>query len=269
MKKKLLVIFAFFLIYNAESQKKHIPSKNKYVDFRSPEKLLSKLNKSPNLFNKKEDIEFYYQGDTESLVDNDFTSLVKKQIGTKYNFYLYTYKYTPPSYVIFHSEYLEVNHVKISIDSLLNKEHNTIIEKNPYLYFKTISYLNFGQNDFILISLENRNFNMNGNIFSFILIKLNKNQVIGSWLFYNGFDDERVFADFDNNGELDYLDWGVRKNSINLYNIKKNSLIKNKDKFIFVLPTKGQTQYERTHGISNDWYSIVDKSRSNWFFKIL
>lgn len=267
MKKILIIIFVFSFVWNGVSQKKHIVSKNKYVDFRSPKKLLSKLNKSTNLFIEKEDVEFYNEGDTQSVINNDSTSLVKKRIGTKYNFYLYTYKYTPPSYDIFHSEYLEINNVKISMDSLLYKEHNNVIEKHPYLYFRTVSYLHFGKNDFILIGLENRNFNMNGSIFSYILIKMNKNQLIGSWLFYNGFDDERVFADFDNDGELDYLDWGVRKDKISLYSIKKDSLVKNKDKSIFVLPTKGQIKYERIHGISNDWYSIVDKSRSSWFFK--
>ncbi|KFF02608.1 hypothetical protein B0A68_05315 [Flavobacterium reichenbachii] len=108
---------------------------------------------------------------------------------------------------------------------------------------------------------------MDGGIFSYILIKMDEDKVIGSWLFYNGFDDQRVFADFDNDGELDYLDWGVRKNRISLYTIKKDSLVNNRDKFIFVLPTKGQTEYEDTHGISNEWYSIVDKSKSSWFFK--
>lgn len=267
MKKILLISFAIFFVWNGESQTKNILRKNKYADFSSPEKLLNKLNKLTNLFNEKEDIEFYYEGETQSIVNNDSISLVKKRIGTKYNFYLYTYQYTPPSYTIFHAEYFEINHVKISIDSLLNKSHNNVIEKNPYLYFRTVSYLRFCKNDFILIGLENRNFNMNGTIFSYILIKMDKNLVKDSWLFYNGFYDERVFADFDNDGELDYLDWGVRKNRINLYNIKKDSLVKKNDKFIFVLPTKGQTQYERTHGISNDWYSIVDKRKSSWFFK--
>lgn len=248
-------------------QKKNL-SKNKYTDFRSPEKLLNKLNRLTNLFNEKEDVEFYYEGETQSTVNNDSISLVKKRIGTKYKFYLYTYKYTPPTYAMFHSEYLEINNVKISIDSLLNKVHNTIIEKNPYLYFKTISYLHFGKNDFILVGLENRNFNMNGSIFSYLLIKIDENQLISSWIFYNGFDDERVFADFENDGELDYLDWGVRKNKISLYNIKNYSLVKNNDRFVFVLPSKGQTEYERTRGISNDWYSIVDKSKSRWFFKL-
>jgi len=267
MKKIFLIIFVFFFVWNGESQKKNIVSKNKYIDFTSPEKLLNEINKLTDLFIEKEDVEFYYEEETKSVVNNDSISLIKKRIGTKYNFYLYTYRYTPPAYAIFHSEYLEINNVKISIDSLLNKEHNSIIEKDPYFYFRTVSYLHFGKNDFILIQLENRNFNINGSIFSYILIKMDGNQVIGSWLFYNGFDDERVFADFDNDGELDYLDWGVRKNKISLYNIKKDSLVRNKDKFIFVLPTTGQTEYERTHGISNDWYSIVNKSRSNWFFK--
>lgn len=267
MRKILLIGFVFFFVWNGESQKTNIVSKNKYVDFKSPEELLNKLNKLTNLFSKKEDVEFYYEGETQSVVNNDSISLVKKTIGKKYNFYLYTYRYTPPAYALFHSEYLEINNVKISIDSLLNKEHNNIIEKDPYFYFRTVSYLHFGKNNYILVGLENRKFNMNGSTFSYLMIKIDKNQLISSWLFYNGFNDERVFADFDNDGELDYLDWGTRKNRISLYNIKKGSLVKNKDKFIFVLPTKGQTEYEQTHGISNDWYSIVDKSKSNWFFK--
>ncbi|MDA6069698.1 hypothetical protein NJT12_08705 [Flavobacterium sp. AC] len=50
-----------------------------------------------------------------------------------------------------------------------------------------------------------------GTIFSYLLIKMDQNQLIGFWLFYNSFYDARVFADFDSDGELDYLDWGVRK----------------------------------------------------------
>lgn len=263
MKKIFVIGFVILFVKYGESQ-----TKNRYADFRSPENLLNKINKSTSLFHKKEDVEFYCEGETQALLNNDSISLVKKRIGRKYNFYLYTYRYVPFSYAAFHSEYLEINNVRISIDSLLNKEHNSIIEKNPYLYFRTISYLHFGKNDFILVGLENRNFNRSGTIFSYLLIKMDKNKLIGSWLFYNGFDDERVFADFDNDGELDYLDWGVRKNRISLYTIKKDSLLKSKTKFIFVLPTKGQTEYERARGISNDWYSIVDRSRSNWFFKL-
>ncbi|MFB9079006.1 hypothetical protein ACFFLS_10090 [Flavobacterium procerum] len=279
MKKMFLISLVCLCVCCGESPKKNVASAKKniapsedtiasqknYINFESSEELLKKINKSKNLFSKERDIGVNYKGWTSSYTDS--VQLIKKRIGTKYNIYLYTYQYTPPEYAAFHTEYLEINNLKISIDSLLRKGHNDVIEKNPYFYFHTVSYLHFGKNDYVLIELGNRNFNMNGDIFSYLLIKMHKSQLISTWLFYNGYQDEKVFADFDNDGELDYLDWGTRKNEISLYSLKKDSLIKNKEKFIFVVPSKEFIKFEETYHESNDWYYIVDKSKSNWFFK--
>ncbi|WP_194138994.1 hypothetical protein [Flavobacterium hungaricum] len=272
MKKMFLISFVCMCVCCGESPKKNITSpknniasQKNYIDFESSEKLFNKISKTTNLFKNKKETQIDYEGDTQSLSDSII--LVKKRIGTKYNINLYTYLYTPPTYAAFHSEYLKINNLKISIDSLLYKEHNNVIEKHPYFYFRTVSYLHFGKNDYILIELQNRNFNMNGDITSYLLIKMHKSTLISTWLFYNGYHDEKVFADFDNDGELDYLDWGTRKNEISLYSLKKDSLIKNKEKFIFVVPSKEFIEFEETFHDSNDWYFIVDKSKSNWFFK--
>lgn len=255
-------IFIIVLIISCCSHKyafgEHSSNDNLTLD---STKVLSILKPQHIDFKSNQRIPSYFVGFTMTN-SVDSLNIIKITLSKKYNLELYTYEYVPNDFEKYHSEYLEYNGEHIYIDSLLNQSHNTLIEKNPYVSITEMSDFEFNGDNFILLTCENRNFYRNGTIRSYILIQLNNGQILGSWMFYNAYEDKNVFADYDRDGQLDYLSWRLNDDTINIYKLNGKSFIKDETHYIKLKYDKKAIDSEL------DWLYKINYKKSKWFFNL-
>ena len=223
-------------------------------------RILSK-NKELEYINLTE-LPFYHQGFTDSE-SKDSILLRKITLSKEMDVNVYVYKYQPREYHIYHEEYLEINNIKYSIDSLLRLEHNEIIEQHPYIFWRKTCSFFFNKHEYLLVQGQSRNIYSHEGIISYLLFDFIDNKLENVWLFYNGYLSKSIFNDFDDDGNLDYLRWGLNMKQIDLLHIIGNKLMKDSQNYLVVTPS--EDQYKDWKNGKMDWYSKVNLLKSKWF----
>lgn len=116
--------------------------------------------------------------------------------------------------------------------------------------------------DYILIEGQSRNTYVHEGIISYLLFDFVESHFQNVWLLYNGYFQKSVFNDFDGDGNLDYLSWGLNMERINLYHLK-NGLVGDLSYYLIVRPKEEQIADKQ--GNMLDWYTDIDKKESVWF----
>lgn len=210
----------------------------------------------PIVFDSTVSIPFYIE---TKEVDSIF--LQRVELSKDPNIELYTYNYLPPreeQYESNHAEYLRVGEKTFSLDSLLQAPHNDIIEKGPYIVWRDMNYFSMGGHDYVLIVGIGRYYFARDDVYSYLLFDSVSGKFQNIHLLYNGHYQKSVFNDFDGDGRLDYLRWGVDMRRADLFHID-GSRVEKTPYHLLISPLPTQTS-ERL-----DWYSDVDKENSVWF----
>jgi hypothetical protein len=260
-------IFALFfslLMACSVSSNKQVESENSLLQFvENKDSLFILLSKNDKaiIFTQTDTIPFYLEGSVSSNF-TDSMYMKRVEISSKFDVNLFTYYYTPSNYKMNHKEYIKVNDLLISLDSLLKLDYNKIIEKDPYIYWRNISFFKMGDHDYILLQGQSRNIYMHEGVISYLLFDFVKNHFQNVWLFYNGYFQKSVFNDFNGDGNLDYLSWGLNMENINLYHLNKELV---KDSFYHLRVKPNKNQFENGQNNILDWYTDIDKNASIWF----
>lgn len=266
----LALSLGFFLIACSFTPKETIKEESTPNSISKGERdVLQLLSKNVKIidFDAIDELPSYSEGFT---ISNSEDSLQMKMvtIAKDNDIKLFTYQYTPSDYSRFHDEYFTIKDTKVLIDSLLKEGHNHIIEKNPYIYWQEVNSFRYNEHNYVLLTGESRLSYMNGVVYSFLLVQFTDKHFDNVWLFYNGYDSKVVFNDFNGDDTLDYIDWGVNKETISLYSFKDNMLYKDSEHYVKVEPTPDQKEYWKQWGKNLDWYTVINAKESKWFYPL-
>lgn len=259
----LILLFPFLFACSLSSNKKISDDTIMAQNIENRDSLFTSLSKNDEaiIFTQIDTIPFYWEGSTYSEF-SDSIYMKEIKISTQDSIKIFTYHYTPSDYTMNHEEYIKIGSISISIDSLLKKKHNKIIEKKPYIYWENISFFKMKEHHYILVEGKSRNIYTHEGIKSYLLFDFVENQFQNVWLLYNGYFEKTVFNDFDGDGNLDYLNWGLNMTNISLYHFYKD-LVKDTKFYLIIKPSKDQSDDKECNKL--DWYREIDKNKSIWF----
>ena len=166
-------------------------------------------------------------------------------------------------------ENIQIDGEKLNIYDLLKfNASKIVVNKDIQVVFnKGIYCFNINNENYILLGASNRLFIRNIERNYWILLNIKNNKVLNTYSFIDGYNvDANCFGDFNNDHKLDYLHWDFGKNKINFYTLKNKTFIEDKKFFIFVNPSQQKMQ-DKSKGVEF-LYSVVDKSKSKWFYKL-
>jgi hypothetical protein len=167
------------------------------------------------------------------------------------------------------SEYLKYYDQIFEINRLFsNNIARYKMEKPIYLFIYSPDYFKFNGEDFILLTCEERVFRRDGRYVHYILMKIKDRKCTDIYAFYNSSESINCFGDYNNDGLLDYMGWGIDVNTIYLYSLKDNKFSKDKEHYIIVEPSDEQKEYWKLWGKNLDWYTKIDLNESKWFFPL-
>lgn len=174
------------------------------------------------------------------------------------------------NYITDKTEYLTYYNQKLNIDSLLihNSNNHVFKERNHVLFTGDIVSFNFKGNEFILLSARDRLFLRNTERNFWIVLQVENKKIIDCFSLIDGYvAGPDCFADFNNDGYLDYLNWRTKEEKIEFYSLKQNKIVKDENHFIIVKPSKNQIILMNEDDIET-LYEILDRKSSKWFFKL-
>lgn len=213
-------------------------------------------------------------GDRISLVKEANSSktpiLHSIKLSNEYELFHGCYDSIPANGQESNNEYLEYYDTRININLLLENNSNKekISNQNYILFTKSIDFFEFNKEQFILLSARDRRFFRNLEINYWILLKVKNKSLIKAFCFIDGYQGGNdCFADFNNDGVLDYMNWNFLKNKISIYSLRKDNFEINKKHFIKLKQSKEQNDMTKDLGFVLV-YDLFDKKNSKWFYKL-
>lgn len=232
--------------------------------------LLDYLNHDSLIIDDSDAIVNDYVGSLlEDSIENNKLELISQRISKKRNLIFYHYNGIPNHKSKIKSESLKYNNQVFDINEIFtNNVTGYQINEPLYLFVSSPDYFSFNGEDFLLLTCENRVFRMDGRYIHYILMKIKNDKCTGIYTFYNGSEFSKCFGDYNNDGILDYVDWGVDNDTISIYNLKSNKFCRDEKHYIKVEPTEDQLEYWKQWGKNLDWYTKIDKYKSKWFYPL-
>jgi hypothetical protein len=234
------------------------------IEIRDDKEFLKSLNYEKVSIEKEIDIKIPAN---EYIYGNYTTKMKCIELWDNPKIQFHTYKYAYLDYSKYHHEYFTVGENIVLLDSLLLATHNNLIEKTPYQLFFKSSLIKFRDNYFIIISSKNKIPYLDGEIYSYMVVSLDKTKKIDNViLFYNGYENGNlIFGDFSSKGKFNYLSWGVAENKIKLYKYSDTQFHLDKEHYIIVDMTKDQQQYYEEYGKNTSHFLNLNILESRWF----
>jgi len=168
------------------------------------------------------------------------------------------------------TEFLEAFGEKISIDSMIRYNANGLkVDKMEYVKFDdTNYYFTFGERNFIVLGAQQRRFYRNRQWYYMFLLELDHGKLKNCFAFINTPEDSvNCFGDFNNDGNLDYIDWREKERLIRIFSLSGDHFVKDKIHFIIVKPTKGDLQYMNSGDVPPK-FKIIDVRSSKWWYPL-
>ncbi|SHL13597.1 hypothetical protein [Flavobacterium chilense] len=163
------------------------------------------------------------------------------------------------------TEYLLYINNKINLDSLFINAINSSVKYQTYVKFEDYYTFTFNNREFAVFRVTERRFFNNVLYYHLILLEIKNDKVAKSFAFIDCPEITlNCFGDFNFDGNLDFIDWRKKETKINLYSLRGNKFVKEKQ-YIKVRPTKNEQNYERHYDDLFN-YSLIDKKNSKWFY---
>ena len=152
----------------------------------------------------------------------------------------------------------------VSIDKMIKNNVNKIkIENTRIVFNKSIFHFKIGNKEYVLLGASDREFYRNIERNYWILLEVKGKNIKNIYSFIDGYSENpKCFGDFNDDGELDYLNWYFNKNKIELYTLSKNEFLLQKKEYIYVVPTIEEREMLRRGKFVT--FSILDKKKSKW-----
>lgn len=163
------------------------------------------------------------------------------------------------------TEYLLYINNKINIDSLFTNAINSSTKYQTYVKFEDYYTFAFNNRKFAVFRVTERRFFSNVLYYHLILLEIKDDKVVKSFAFMDCPEIAlNCFGDFNFDGNLDFIDWRKKETKINLYSLRGNKFVKEKQ-YIKVTPTKKEQNYEHHYDDLFN-YSLIDKKNTKWFY---
>lgn len=165
------------------------------------------------------------------------------------------------------TEYLLYLNNKINLDSLFSNAINGTTKYQTYVKFEDYNTFKFNNKDFVVFRVTERRFFSNVLYYHLILLEVKNEKIAASFAFIDCPEITlKCFGDFNFDGNLDFIDWKKNEEKISLYSLRGNKFIKQKQ-YIIVKPTKKQQNYINHYDDLFN-YSLIDKNKTKWFYKL-
>jgi hypothetical protein len=164
-------------------------------------------------------------------------------------------------------EYLLYLNYKINLDSLFTNAINGLTKYQTYVKFEDYYTFAFNNRKFAVFRVTERRFFRNVLYYHLILLEIKEGKVIANFAFIDCPEITlKCFGDFNFDGNLDFIDWKKNEEKINLYSLRGNEFVKEKQ-FIIVKSSKSEQIFkDQNDDLFN--YSLIDKKNSKWFYKL-
>jgi hypothetical protein len=167
-------------------------------------------------------------------------------------------------------EFLEAFGKKLSIDSMIRHNANGLkVDKMEYVKFDgTNYYFTFGDRNFIALYAQQRRFYRDRQWYYIFLLELEHGKLTNCFAFINAPEGSiNCFGDFNNDGNLDYIDWREKGRVIRVFSLSGDHFVKDKNHFIIVKPTRADLQYMKSGEVPPK-FKIIDVGSSKWWYPL-